>query len=121
MITVYVQVLSTYDRYPVEYLSGQLASWDGNTHMPISKADRLKGLNEQGPAEVRVSLEEKQSGPQGTFSSTSVRIEVSVRCLQDERTVEAAHTALYDIGHKALEQYLKRQMTVLYEHAEGRG
>jgi hypothetical protein len=86
-----------------------------------TRPDPYAKLNPAGPAEVRVGFEEKLSGPSGTYSTISVRIEVAVRCEQSEAGIAAARELLVKEGVKALEFYMGPALNLLIEHTNKQG
>lgn len=122
-----IQVTTVIDGWAVSELGGELATWEGTEHVDIRKLtkgtthpDRFKLLNPEGTSEVRVAVEEKLSGPSGTYSSVAVRVEVLTRCEQSEQAVETAHDLCHQACVRALERYMGPAMNMLTEHTERR-
>jgi hypothetical protein len=115
-------------RYPVEEIDGVLATWEGTQNMDpktmVKKPgapNRFSVLNGTGPAVVRVGIEEKVSGPTGTYSSVSVRVEVSAHCDQSEASIQRAHQLLFDEGTRALDGYMDTALELLNRHLQRHG
>lgn len=127
MIELHVSVTTVVNRWVVHELGGKTVSWEGTQRMDPKKlpagkrADRFACLNPEGPARVKVGLEEKLSGPTGTYSSISVRIEISARCDQNERALGEAQSVLYEEGLKSLDHYINPALSMLIEHTEKQG
>lgn len=122
-----VQVTTVIDGWAVAELGGELATWEGTEQVDIKKLtkgtqhpDRFKLLNPEGTAEIRVGMEEKLSGPSGTYSSVAVRVEVMTRCEQTEQAIETGHDLCYQACERALERYMGPAMNRLIEHTERR-
>jgi hypothetical protein len=63
-------------------------------------------------------MEEKLSGPSGTFSTVSVRVELSVQCAQNEEQIRRAAGLLQgEVAHLA-DHYINPAMELLLEHVE---
>jgi hypothetical protein len=123
MIELHVRVETVINQYAVQQLAGQLASWEGTQRMDPKqmmgkKADRFAALNNKGDAKVLVGVEEKLSGPSGTYSSVTVRVEISARCDQNEKSVSETHELLFTEGLKALEFYMTPALNMLINHTE---
>ena len=120
MITFYVRVETAWMRQPIETLCGKLASWEDTRTMPENPlSKRWAPFQEAGPSEVKVGLEHKVSGPQGTYSSVSVRIEISGRCYQNQEDIRAATDVLYKECDRAIGHYLDPQHALLCQRARG--
>lgn len=126
MIELYVQVVTVINGWAVPTLGGQNATWEATQRMDPSKPvegkrppkNLFEGINQQGRASVKVGLEEKLSGPAGTYSSVSVRVEISARCDQDSASIRAARDALAKEGMKALEWYAAPALELLMRHVQ---
>lgn len=75
---------------------------------------------EKGDAVVRVALEEKLSGPERTYSSVTVRVEVQVTCQQASETIKTAQDILFDECTGAVERYIGPAQQMLISHLEKR-
>lgn len=123
MIGLYVRVETIVSHWAVPALGGHPATWEGTQRMDPKtavggKKNSFADLNEQGAATVTVALEEKLSGPSGTYSSVSVRIEVSARCDQNETAIRQARDVLVNEGMKALDFYAGPAVSLLTEHTK---
>ncbi len=126
MIVFHVIATTTISGYVVKELGGKRVSWQETHYMDENRLakqrpDRFAMLKADGASEVRVAVEEKMGGPQGTFSSTSVRIEISVRCDQKEAEIRAAHRLLFEEAKSATEHYMPSLIQALEDHAERKG
>jgi hypothetical protein len=75
-------------------------------------------LDASGPARLTFGMEEKLSGPSGTFSTVSVRVELSVQCAQNEEQIRRAAGLLQgEVAHLA-DHYINPAMELLLEHVE---
>jgi hypothetical protein len=126
MIELRVSVVTVINRWAIEELGGKLATWEGtqrvDTKKPLlglkKKDDRFAALNPEGPASVTVGLEEKLSGPSGTYSSVAVHISVTARCDQNEAAIVQARDVLFKEGLQALEHYMRPALNLLLEHTK---
>lgn len=136
MIAIYIRVETVAHRYAVHSINNQLVTFEAHTMVdfkalkarqssatatktpPPMAGDKLGALNTAGPAEVRLGLEEKLSGPSGTYSSVSVRLELKVNCAQSNAEVQAATELLYAEGARLLNHYINPAMDLLVEHVK---
>ena len=149
MITVAIQIRTIAFSHPIQEIDGKHASWEGTFMVDPKKIaeaaskrqglplkaparpavaaqppqrDRLGSvLDPNGPAEVMVGLEEKLSGPQGTYSSVTVSIQVKVHCAQTDESVRRASELLYDEGARVLEHHVGPAMELLMMHIRRHG
>jgi hypothetical protein len=127
MIELTVRVQTIISHWAVQELGGQPATWEWTQRMDPKKpaADGKKnafaGINAQGPAKVTVDLEEKLSGPSGTYSTVSIRVGISVRCDQSEEAITHARDVLMREGTRALEFYAGPAVNLLMEHTRKQG
>lgn len=119
---MYVGVTTIVNDWPIDSLGGRPATWEWTQRMDPKKiAAGKKGakfscLQDDGAAEVRVAVEEKLSGPSGTYSSVSVRIEISARCHSDEESIDAARDLLFNESLKAVAHYMNPAINMLQDH-----
>lgn len=121
MIALYVGVTTIVHNVPVEIIDNKYATWEGTQRVPTKPIDRFAALNPSGSTEVKIALEEKLSGPSGTYSSVAVRIEISARCDQTTAAIHKATEVLFDEGSKALHHYIQPAMALLHEHVAQEG
>ncbi len=108
--------------------SAALASKKAAGKVPItkqeqatSKHDRFAVLRETGPTSVGLELEEKVSGPPGTYSSVTVRVSITARCEQSSAAVEQAHDLLFTECTAAIDRYMRPAVEQLEYFLERRG
>jgi hypothetical protein len=118
VIELYVVVSTIVNKWPTAEINGKRVSWEGTQRMDpkMARGDKFAMLNADGAASVKVAVEEKVSGPSGSFSSISVRVEISSRCNQDEKTIAEAHETLFTEGLRALEHYASPALAMLLDH-----
>lgn len=123
MIVLRANVTTIIDNWVVEQLGGKLVTWEGVQRLDpkkhptlVRKPDRFSSLNPEGPCEVRVAVDEKLSGPKNSFSSVSVRVEISARCDQNEETIEKARDVLFKECMSATAHYMNPALDMMMEH-----
>lgn len=93
-----------------------------NAKTPVanpSGTDVLARLYKADGAEVRVGLEERRSGPVGSFSSVTLSIQVSSRCAAETAALHKLQEVLYAECTRMLEAHAEPAMRLLIEHLEG--
>lgn len=117
-----VSVTTKINEITVDSLSGVPATFEG-TYMPTleelkkkSGGDRYKVLNSSGPAEVRIGLEERVSGPPNTYSSVSVYVQVMAHCDQTAPAIRQAMDLVHSECVQALERYVEPAQQLLLAH-----
>jgi hypothetical protein len=125
VIVLRVSVATVIEGWVVEQLGGKLVTWEGVQRLDpkkhptlVRKPDRFASLNPDGPCEVRVAVDEKLGGPKNSFSSVSVRVEISARCNQDEESIEKARDVLFKEGLRAVAHYMNPALDMLVEHTQ---
>ncbi len=123
MIELYVRVETIINNWAVPTLGGKQATWEATQRMDITEIKKNKknafaNINAEGRAGVRVAVEEKISGPSGTYSSVSVRIEIAARCDQDEASITHCRDVLAQEAMKALDWYAGPAVQLLGEHVQ---
>ncbi len=132
MIQIYMLVRTVVDGEPIHEVAGKPACWEATGVMKppmkpnlpsaapakpsAGEPNRFKALDENGAAEVTLGVEEKMSGPEGTYSSVAVRLEVKARCGQSEAAVRAASQVLYDVAAEELDKHMPAARKLLLEH-----
>lgn len=123
MITMTWRVETIIDHWTVFHLGNKKATYEGTQHVntrSLSGRRKFDCLREEGGTEVRVGVEEKISGPSGTYSSVSVKVEIASRCNTDEVSIEQARDALFKEALGAVDHYMNQASNLLMEHTEGR-
>lgn len=128
-----VAVQTEVNKTLIHTIAGVPATWEA-TFMPTiddlrkagnkakeSKAVTLySAVDPKGEAEVSFGLEEKVSGPAGTYSSVTVQVRLTFRCAQTEAQVERALALAHRECVGALEKYIEPAQQLLVSHLEGR-
>lgn len=81
---------------------------------------RWAPFKQDGASEVKVGIEHKLNGPQGTYSSVSVRIEISGRTDTEEEKIRAGVETLYNEADRAIDHYLDPQHALLCQRARSK-
>ena len=109
---------------PIYDIGGVLTCWEGSHVTTLSelkkKNSKYAVLDPEGPAEVSIGLEEKVSGPEGTYSSVTVFVRVTLRCAQTENQVRAAQNLAHSECITTLEKYIEPAQRLLISHLRGR-
>lgn len=125
-----VAVRTEVNKILVHNIAGMPATWEGN-YMPTldelkKAAKKAKGpslydvIDPQGESEVSLGLEEKVSGPEGTYSSVTVHVRLTFRCAQNEEQVQRALSLAHRECVAALERYIEPAQQLLVSHLGGR-
>lgn len=90
--------------------------------------DEFKKLLGDQNARVSVGLDERFSGPSGTYSSASVRVNLTLNCGQDKKTIEEATKMAFDYASDFLDRHavpavklLNRHLDEIYDQPEYKG
>jgi hypothetical protein len=127
-----VAVYTAINDVVVDMLGGMPATWEGTEMSTLDElkkkaamnkkpGDKYAVLDPQGPAEIRVGLEEKVSGPSGTYSSVTVFVQVQLRTAQTPEAVKKGIDLAHSECVQALERYIDPALTLLCAHLERRG
>ncbi len=88
-------------------------------------ADEFKKLLGDGNARVSVGVDDRFSGPSGTYSSASVRINITLNCDQSKETIDKASTLAFEYASDFLDRHavpaaklLKRHLDEIYNQPE---
>jgi hypothetical protein len=102
------------DGNPIAKIGDQMASY---TKTEIKQSDKYNKLVGDGLARVSIGFGEKIGGPYG-YSSVDVRVNVTLTCNQDEKTLtDASHLAFQECINVA-DDIVDQSMTVLRNHLE---
>lgn len=87
--------------------------------------DEFKKLLGDQNARVSVGLDERFSGPSGTYSSASVRVNLTLNCDQSKETIEEATKMAFDYASDFLDRHavpaaklLNRHLDEIYDQPE---
>ena len=88
-------------------------------------ADEFKKLLGDGNARVSVGVDERFSGPSGTYSSASVRVNITLNCDQSKDTIDKAAELAFEYASDFLDRHavptarlLKRHLDEIYNQPE---
>ena len=125
---LYVAVLVEINNILIDEIAGVPVSGEGTEAWPmvdIKKAvgsiDKYRGIGPEGEAQIEVGLEEKVSGPAGTYSSVTVITKITLRCDQKQETVKRAMDLAYSDCAAAIERYIDPAQKLLASHLDRRG
>lgn len=123
--TIHVQVETLVNNRVVIYINGEPASWEmthvNKIELPGKggpKTDKLSAVRGAGDSEVRVAMDERFGGPSGTYSSVSVRIEISAKCGQSDVETRKTSEILYGECVRFLESHAPAAVDLLHSHLE---
>lgn len=79
-------------------------------------ADEFKKLLGDQNARVSVGVDERFSGPSGTYSSASVRVSISLNCDQNKETIDAATKLAFEYASDFLDRHAVPSAKLLSKH-----
>ena len=81
-------------------------------------ADEFKKLLGDQNARVSVGVDEKFSGPSGTYSSASVRVTISLNCNQTKETIDKATELAFGYASDFLDRHAVPAAKLLGRHLD---
>lgn len=112
--TATVVVAITHRGLPVNTVGGEASSFERTYYMK----DKFKELLGDGSARVSVGVDEKFNGPSGTYSSVSLRVNVTLTCDQAEKVIDKAAEEALNVGLGFLDKHASTATSMLLSHLE---
>lgn len=104
-----------FDRHgPVRTVDGLPATYQQVHYMK----DEFKALLGDAQARISIGLDERFSGPSGTYSSASVRVNVTLSCDQSKEKIEQATQMAFDYASDFLDRHAVPTARLLNKHLE---
>lgn len=80
--------------------------------------DEFKQLLGDAQARVSIGVDERFSGPSGSYSSVSVRVNITLSCDQSQAKIDAATKMAFDYASGFLDGHAVPAMKLLNKHLE---
>jgi hypothetical protein len=116
MIQCHVKVTTFIYGQPVPTLSGAPATFEGSELRMADPEDPIAALYAPDGAVVTLGMEERVGGPRDTYSSISVRVELSLPCAPNKLAMRKTLRALHVEAQRALNHYVEPAQALLAQH-----